>query len=98
MTNLTDLQLLDCSVHIAHNCSGNGCDESAIRPVVQERRTTQATRAAVQHYNLEDNVLNTAKMRDSVALASFLHIPEPQDLEEVLALGKENMENDPLLY
>lgn len=54
-----------CTVNIQHRCDAHKCTASGSEYVVQERQRTSHTRPIMVHEgDLDDLVLNTAKMRD----------------------------------
>lgn len=76
---------LHCAVNVQHNCARNECDLSRRVTVQQERQDTANTRAAIRHKNnLEDMVLNTAKMRDARWVQKFAPEAPTTDFEAIV--------------
>ncbi|KZS88916.1 hypothetical protein SISNIDRAFT_417595, partial [Sistotremastrum niveocremeum HHB9708] len=79
---VVNLATLKCTVNVQHNCAANQCDLTGTRRVLQERQLTTHTLPAIKHKNnLEDMILNTAKMRDAKFIEPFAPLPPVSNLE-----------------
>ncbi len=73
-------QSLLCAVNVQHDCVSNGCKDTGIRHVRQERTLTTQTKPRIEHVNHSDLILNTAQMRSAVFVQPFrLDSPELND-------------------
>ncbi|KAH7911093.1 hypothetical protein BJ138DRAFT_1151546 [Hygrophoropsis aurantiaca] len=79
-----------CAVNVQHNCAAHNCDLSASRPVFLERERQAEEGRAVRHYEIDDIVLNTAKMRDAKYISMFRKSPPPLDTEQIVQLACES--------
>lgn len=70
-----------------HNCASNNCGITNNRQVYQERLRTSTLAPGVEHRNIKNFVLNTAKMRDAQFLQSFSVHATPLDRKEAIYTG-----------
>ncbi|KAL1722272.1 hypothetical protein EV715DRAFT_193061, partial [Schizophyllum commune] len=87
---LVKADVLMCTANVQHNCAANQCDLSATKLVYLEREFLEYA-SATRHYNEDDIILNTAKMRDGRWIQLFAHVPMPLDRATVVreAVAKE---------
>ncbi|KDQ25284.1 hypothetical protein PLEOSDRAFT_1027446, partial [Pleurotus ostreatus PC15] len=77
-----------CTVNVQHNCAANGCTESGVRAIYQEREATARMKPTVVHQGpTDDLILNTAQMRDAVWIQYFRIPTAPLDRANAILHG-----------
>ncbi|KAJ6616937.1 hypothetical protein B0H10DRAFT_1798409, partial [Mycena sp. CBHHK59/15] len=74
--NVNDIQ---CTVNVQHNCADNKCPVGRSKKVYQEREETSERALAVNHSSKTDWVINTGQMRDAAVLDTFRFKPQTLD-------------------
>ncbi|KDQ05660.1 hypothetical protein BOTBODRAFT_182352 [Botryobasidium botryosum FD-172 SS1] len=73
-----------CIVNVQHNCADHPCAITASSTVYQEREETSQRAPAVTHASPDDLILNTAQMRNSIALQPFRADIAPLDRQRIV--------------
>ncbi|KAI0258001.1 hypothetical protein BC834DRAFT_964009 [Gloeopeniophorella convolvens] len=90
--DLVHISNIICVVNVQHRCLANGCKASGSEHMYQERIAVGHTRAAVEHINPGDLILNTAQMRNAAHVDMFRFRAEPTavDLDNAVLSGVRN--------
>ena len=72
--------------NIQHNCAACGCQVKNVRKVRQERVDKGSLAPGVEHQNVQNVVLNTAKMCDSQVIQQF-HA-DADSIDEAMAVHR----------